>query len=201
MLRLEQPDARPTTIPSISSTPTTPKIAAAELFMYANELAADRTQHPRDDLASELMHGEVDGERLTLAEFNSFFMLLLGRRQRDDAQPDLRRHAGADRAPRGARAPAGRPDAAADRGRGDAALGDAGEPLPAHRDARRRAARPADPRGRQGRPVLRVGQPRRGGLPRRRPLRRRPARRTSTSRSASARTSASAPTWRGSRSA
>ena len=123
------------------------------------------------------------------------------RRQRDDAQPDLRRHAGAHRAPRGARAPAGGPVAAADRGRGDAALGDAGEPLPPHRDARRRDPRPEDPRGRQGRPVLRLGQPRRGDLPGRRPLRRRPARRTTTSPSASARTSAWAPTWRASRSA
>ena len=51
--------------------------AAAELFMYANELAADRLAHPRDDLASVLMHAEVDGHRLTLAEFNAFFLLLL----------------------------------------------------------------------------------------------------------------------------
>jgi cholest-4-en-3-one 26-monooxygenase len=54
-----------------------PHIAAAELFMYANELAADRSANPRDDLASDLMQGEVDGNRLTLQEFNAFFMLLL----------------------------------------------------------------------------------------------------------------------------
>jgi len=63
--------------PEYQLDPDTPKIAAAELFMYANELAADRLQHPREDLVSELMHGEVEGHRLSLAEFNSFFMLLL----------------------------------------------------------------------------------------------------------------------------
>jgi cholest-4-en-3-one 26-monooxygenase len=63
--------------PEYQLDPFTPQIAAAELFMYANELAADRTAHPRDDLASELMHAEVDGSRLTPEEFNSFFLLLL----------------------------------------------------------------------------------------------------------------------------
>ncbi len=63
--------------PEYQTDPMVPKIAAAELFMYANELAADRSAHPREDLASELMQGEVDGSRLTLQEFNAFFMLLL----------------------------------------------------------------------------------------------------------------------------
>jgi cholest-4-en-3-one 26-monooxygenase len=63
--------------PEYQLDPFTPKIAAAELFMYANELAADRKANPRDDLASELMHAEVDGHHLAPEEFNSFFMLLL----------------------------------------------------------------------------------------------------------------------------
>jgi cholest-4-en-3-one 26-monooxygenase len=63
--------------PEYQLDPFTPKIAAAELFMYANELAADRVAHPRDDLASELMHAEVDGHGLSPEEFNSFFLLLL----------------------------------------------------------------------------------------------------------------------------
>src|SRR4029450_4150220 len=54
--------------------PFTPMIAAAELFMYANELAAERKANPRDDLASELMHAEVDGHRLKPGGVNSFFM-------------------------------------------------------------------------------------------------------------------------------
>jgi cholest-4-en-3-one 26-monooxygenase len=52
-------------------------MAAAELFMYANELADDRLAHPREDLVSVLMHAEVDGERLARADFTAFFMLLL----------------------------------------------------------------------------------------------------------------------------
>jgi cholest-4-en-3-one 26-monooxygenase len=63
--------------PEYQLDPFTPKIAAAELFMYANELAADRKANPRDDLASELMHAEIDGNGLTPEEFNSFFILLL----------------------------------------------------------------------------------------------------------------------------
>jgi cholest-4-en-3-one 26-monooxygenase len=63
--------------PEYQLDPFTPKIAAAELFMYANELAVERSAHPRDDLASELMHAEVDGSRLSPEEFNSFFLLLL----------------------------------------------------------------------------------------------------------------------------
>jgi cholest-4-en-3-one 26-monooxygenase len=53
------------------------KIASAELFMYAHELATERLAHPRNDLASVLMHAVVDGQRLTVAEFNAFFLLLL----------------------------------------------------------------------------------------------------------------------------
>jgi cholest-4-en-3-one 26-monooxygenase len=63
--------------PEYQVDPATPQIAAAELFMYANELAADRLANPRDDLASELIHAEVEGSRLTPEEFNSFFILLL----------------------------------------------------------------------------------------------------------------------------
>jgi len=50
--------------------------AAAEMYMYANQLALERRDHPRDDLVSVLMRGEVDGERLSEMEFDSFFLLL-----------------------------------------------------------------------------------------------------------------------------
>ena len=49
---------------------------ATEMYMYANQLALDRRDHPRDDLVSVLMRGEVDGERLSEMEFDSFFLLL-----------------------------------------------------------------------------------------------------------------------------
>ncbi len=50
--------------------------AMAEMFGYADKLAAERRKRPQDDLATALLNAEVDGERLTATEFNSFFMLL-----------------------------------------------------------------------------------------------------------------------------
>jgi cholest-4-en-3-one 26-monooxygenase len=51
-------------------------LAAAELFMYANELGGEKKKCPMDDLASTLIEAEVDGEKLTDLEFQSFFLLL-----------------------------------------------------------------------------------------------------------------------------
>jgi cholest-4-en-3-one 26-monooxygenase len=50
--------------------------AAAEMYLYAENLAQERRKCPMDDLATVLLHGEIDGERLTSAEFDSFFLLL-----------------------------------------------------------------------------------------------------------------------------
>jgi len=50
--------------------------AAAEMYLYAENLAQERRRCPVDDLATVLLHGEVDGERLAPAEFDSFFLLL-----------------------------------------------------------------------------------------------------------------------------
>ena len=52
------------------------KLAAAEMYMYANQLAAERRNHPGDDLVSVLVNAEVEGERLTELEFDLFFVLL-----------------------------------------------------------------------------------------------------------------------------
>ena len=52
------------------------RLAAAEMWAYANALARERREQPRDDLVSVLMHAEVDGERLTEMEFDAFFLLL-----------------------------------------------------------------------------------------------------------------------------
>jgi cytochrome P450 len=46
------------------------------MWNYAQELGALRLKEPQDDITSALMHAEVDGERLTAAEFGSFFVLL-----------------------------------------------------------------------------------------------------------------------------
>jgi cholest-4-en-3-one 26-monooxygenase len=57
--------------------PEVGQMAAAELFMYANELAEEREKRPTGDLVSLLMQAEVDGERLSRTDVSSFFMLLL----------------------------------------------------------------------------------------------------------------------------
>jgi cytochrome P450 len=45
--------------------------------VLTEELARFRQEHPAEDLTSALIHAEVDGERLTLSEIASFFVLLV----------------------------------------------------------------------------------------------------------------------------
>ena len=47
------------------------------LHQIAMELGEHRLANPSDDITSILMHAEVDGERLTVPEFASFFILLV----------------------------------------------------------------------------------------------------------------------------
>ncbi len=187
--------------PEFTTSPEDGRVAATELFMYAHQLASQRKQEPRDDLISVLLQAEVEGEELSEPEFDAFFILLVRGRQRDDAQPDRRRHAGVHGAPGAAPAADRRPIAHAGRGRGDAALGFAADLLPAHRDARHGGPRPAHPRRREGGHVLPLGESRRGRVRERRHASTSAAIRTRTWRSAAAATtSASAPAWRGWRS-
>jgi len=51
-------------------------VAAAELYMYANALAADKRQNLTDDILSTLLGSEIDGDELSETEFDMFFMLL-----------------------------------------------------------------------------------------------------------------------------
>jgi cytochrome P450 len=51
--------------------------AAMELSQYAQALGEERTASPCDDITSVLMQADVDGDRLTAAEFASFFILLV----------------------------------------------------------------------------------------------------------------------------
>jgi cytochrome P450 len=46
------------------------------MYNYALAIGQDRLDHPGEDLVSILMHADVDGQRLTPAEFGSFFILL-----------------------------------------------------------------------------------------------------------------------------
>src|SRR3954454_2357199 len=49
---------------------------ATELAAYGVNLAEARRSHPADDLTTNLVQAEVDGERLSSAEISSFFILL-----------------------------------------------------------------------------------------------------------------------------
>jgi cholest-4-en-3-one 26-monooxygenase len=50
--------------------------ARFEMYLYANALGTDRRENPRDDIISKLIHGDVDGERLSEMDFDLFFLLL-----------------------------------------------------------------------------------------------------------------------------
>jgi len=47
------------------------------LHQMAMELGEHRLEHPADDITSILMHADIDGQRLTVPEFASFFTLLV----------------------------------------------------------------------------------------------------------------------------
>ena len=51
--------------------------AAIELAQYAQALGEERLANPREDITSVLMQADVDGDRITPAEFASFFILLV----------------------------------------------------------------------------------------------------------------------------
>jgi cytochrome P450 len=51
--------------------------AIVEMHAYAAGTAEDKRRHPADDVATALVHAEVDGERLTDDEFKWFFLLLV----------------------------------------------------------------------------------------------------------------------------
>jgi cholest-4-en-3-one 26-monooxygenase len=51
-------------------------VAAGELYMYANELAAEKRKDPRDDIISRLLGAEIEGDKLSETEFDMFFLLL-----------------------------------------------------------------------------------------------------------------------------
>ena len=61
--------------------------AAMEMLMYAAQVRNDKLTNPSDDIASELVHAQVDGEELTPEQFNFFFLLLI------DAGGDTTRNA------------------------------------------------------------------------------------------------------------
>jgi methyl-branched lipid omega-hydroxylase len=51
--------------------------AGKDLADLVTEIAADRAEHPRDDVITALISANIDGEQLTAAELGSFFILLV----------------------------------------------------------------------------------------------------------------------------
>jgi len=62
--------------PEFQTSPEDGKIAATEMWLYANQLARSRRLNPQEDIVSLLVNAEVEGEKLTEMEFNNFFLLL-----------------------------------------------------------------------------------------------------------------------------
>lgn len=50
--------------------------AAAEMYLYANLLAAERRADPQDDIITKLLNSEIEGDKLSELEFDLFFLLL-----------------------------------------------------------------------------------------------------------------------------
>jgi cholest-4-en-3-one 26-monooxygenase len=50
--------------------------ASAGMWLYCNELAAQKREQPDDTLLSKYIHGEVEGEKISEVELNHFFVLL-----------------------------------------------------------------------------------------------------------------------------
>nr|WP_235174670.1 cytochrome P450 [Tomitella biformata] len=63
--------------PEFQTTESDGEMAAAEIFLYANELAAQRRVAPQDDIITKLIQPDEDGHALTEMEFNMFFVLLV----------------------------------------------------------------------------------------------------------------------------
>ena len=142
--------------------------ARIEMHTYLGELIAQRRNDPRDDVVTELIAAEIDGEPLTQRQLLSYCELIVeagnettrnaitgGLLAFSEYPGEWERLRGAARAP-------------PHRGRRDPPVGQPDHPLHAYGDGRHRGPRGPDPRGREGRVDLRVGEPRRGRV--RRPV-------------------------------
>ncbi len=63
--------------PDFATTEEGAQLASAELYGMCDVIAADRRVHPRDDIMTVLVNAEFDGDKLTEAELNLFFVLLV----------------------------------------------------------------------------------------------------------------------------
>jgi cholest-4-en-3-one 26-monooxygenase len=53
-----------------------PKASSAELIMYAMKMAEERSKNPGDDIVTQLIEADIDGEKLSDDEFGFFVMML-----------------------------------------------------------------------------------------------------------------------------
>jgi cholest-4-en-3-one 26-monooxygenase len=62
--------------PEFVSSPEDGAIAMAEMYVYANELAEQRQTNPTGDIITTLLQADVNGDKLTVEEFDMFFLML-----------------------------------------------------------------------------------------------------------------------------
>src|SRR6185295_15453533 len=62
--------------PEFHTSPEDGKDAATQMFIYAHGLASERKARPKADIVSILMGAEVDGDMLSEADFDGFFIVL-----------------------------------------------------------------------------------------------------------------------------
>ena len=63
--------------PEFQTSPADAEEAAAQIYGYAHELAAERAEHPRDDIVTRLLEPDPGGDRLSTDEFDLFVLLLM----------------------------------------------------------------------------------------------------------------------------
>jgi cholest-4-en-3-one 26-monooxygenase len=62
--------------PELTASPEDGQLARAEMSVYANELAERREAEPQADILTTLLQADVNGDRLSVAEFDMFFLML-----------------------------------------------------------------------------------------------------------------------------
>ncbi len=62
--------------PEFVSSPEDGAIAMAEMYAYANELAEQRQANPQNDIITTLLRADVNGDKLSVEEFDMFFLML-----------------------------------------------------------------------------------------------------------------------------
>ena len=63
--------------PEFAVSPEEAQLASAEMYMYADTIAAARRECPMDDVATKLLQADIGGTSLTQEQFDIFFMLLM----------------------------------------------------------------------------------------------------------------------------